>query len=91
MLGDGETNDVSLDAFSVSSNVDLPIENDEKYALEFMLFNRHSFFLPINVFLKKRAAIVSKMAYDYVFLFDFSNHPHEKNRIINAFFKGLSR
>jgi hypothetical protein len=91
LMGEGETNDVCFDAFSVSANVDLSNAPDQRYMLDFTLFNKHIFSLPFRVLKKGKAPVVSKMDYDFVFLFDFSHHAHEKNRLINIFFKELTR
>jgi hypothetical protein len=91
LLGDGESNDVSLDALSFSSNVDINKNDERRYGLEFTLFNKHPFFLPIKILVKRGASVVSKTDYDYVVLFDFDDHPHEKKRLTNAFFNELSR
>jgi hypothetical protein len=91
LLGEGETNDVSLDALSFSSNLDLVKSDDKRYALEFTLFNKHLFFIPVKLLAKKDASVVSKSDFDYIVLFDFTDYPNEKRRITNAFFNELSR
>jgi hypothetical protein len=91
LLGEGETNDICFDAFSISSNIDMPISGEARFAMEFTLFTRHQFFLPFRVLKKWDAPVVTKMDYDYVLPFEFANHQHEKNRLINTFFKELAR
>ncbi|MCL2003965.1 MAG: hypothetical protein FWG72_08185 [Oscillospiraceae bacterium] len=91
LLGDGETNDVSLDALSITSDVDMQKGDDKRYAAEFTLFNKHTFSIPAKVLVKKDAPAVSAMNYEYVLLFDFTDRLHEKKRLINAFFNELTR
>jgi hypothetical protein len=91
LLGEGETNDVTFDAFSVASDVDIPVSDDKPLALEFTLFNKHSFFLPAKILKKSKASVVSAMTYEYVFLFNYTDRPNEKDRLISAFFKELTR
>jgi hypothetical protein len=79
------TFDMSYDAICFYSNTDLTNENP-KIEIEFLMFGKDRFRLPARLLHKHKVGQSKQFKHSYVFLFDFSECPDEKKRLVDSFF-----
>ena len=87
-LCEGEANDISIEAISMKCDVDLSGRGD-KFIVDFSLFNKYDFTIPVDVLNMRESPKGAVHAYDYVLKFNFDDRPEQKDRLIHLFFDNI--
>jgi hypothetical protein len=87
----GQTEDISVDAVRFVSNSDLVMPENSQFDVEFNLYDKNFFKLPVTLLKKNKLPISSKYDFSYVFMFDFANCKEEYRRLAYVFFENVMK